>query len=168
MAGRFGNKTRSWSTFDELWQSGYRGLVHIRNRIAGAATWYNVPFERVLWTLHNVCKLSQPIESLYYAEMAPTAETIVQGEVMRGLNGLELTCSFVVAPMREALLRETKIAQGLRATMVLSHFLDPGDCDWIQELLAEYPGHVIEWSHYRIPCGTLNRRCIIWEVRGGY
>ena len=49
--GEFGNAAPTWETISEFLQSGYnRGLIHIRNRVVGGATYYNVESENVLRT----------------------------------------------------------------------------------------------------------------------
>jgi hypothetical protein len=96
--------------------------------------------------------------------MAPDC-TIFQGEIAHGEWLYDLTYSLVNAPMREALKQQTLYAQGLKAKLLMEHYLDPGDLDWLLELLEIYDGHVIEFSHFAVPCGTLNRRMVIWECR---
>jgi hypothetical protein len=98
--------------------------------------------------------------------MAPTEETIFQGEVMWGLWGLELTYTTVALPMRDALLKETKLARGIIATFLLKHFLCPNSYEWLQVLLDYYPDHVVEFSTYSVNWGTLpGYNTVFWEVR---
>jgi len=172
----FGNHTRTWSNVDEFfryWNSGgvdYRGVVyHLRNRVAGGPTYYDLHGLELAALYGKLRKEGHKRDQFYVSEMAPDC-TIFQGEVMRDVGGLSLTFSLINAPMRAALAQQTLHAHGLQAKLLLEHYLDPGDYDWIMELLEEYnnPPHVIEFSHYAIPCGTLNRRCVIWECRGAY
>jgi hypothetical protein len=164
--GIFGNKTQNWDTYDEFQQSGYQGLVHIRNRIAGAKTWYNVPACDVFYEMRQIIAHGEAEEkNLYLAAMAPTAETTFQGEVFRSEQGLAVYYSTVPKPMRESLAEGGKQIMGLTAKLFLEHYLDLVDYDWIQELLDRYDGHIVEFSVYNTRCGTLNRRCIIWECR---
>lgn len=166
LKNEFGNRTQNWDTYDEFQQSGYQGLVHIRNRIAGAKTWYNVPACDVLYEMRQIITYGEAEEKdLYLAAMAPTSETTFQGEVFRSEQGLALYYSTVPKPMRDSLLEGGTQVYGLTAKLFLEHYLDAVDYDWIQELLNRYQDHVVEFSCYNIRTGTLNRRCIIWECR---
>lgn len=164
--GEFGNKTQNWDTYEEFRLSGYNGLVHIRNRIAGGKTWYNVPACDVFYEMRMIITHGEAEEnSLYLAAMAPTSETVIQGEVFRSETGLALYYSTVAKPMRESLVEGGKQVYGLTAKLLLEHHLDAVDYDWIQELLDQFENHIVEFSCYNTRCGTLNRRMIIWEVR---
>lgn len=164
--GEFGNKTQNWDTYDEFRQSGYQGLIHIRNREAGAKTWYNILAADVFYELRQIIAHGEATEDkLYFAAMAPTSETVIQGEVYRSEQGLALYYSTIPKPMRESLTEGGKQIMGLTAKLFLEHYLDVDDYDWIQELLDRYQDHVVEFSCYNVCCGTLNRRTIIWEVR---
>ena len=166
LQNEFGNKTQNWDTYDEFQQSGYRGLVHIRNRVAGARTWYNVPACDVFYEMRQIVAHGEAEEkNLYLAAMALTSETTFQGEIFRSEQGLALYYSTVAKPMRESLAEGGKPVMGLTAKLFMEHYLDPVDYDWIQFLLDAYDSHVVEFSCYNCLCGTLNRRTIIWEVR---
>lgn len=162
----FGNRTQNWDTYHEFQQSGYEGLVHIRSRIAGAKTWYNVPAADVFYEMRQIIAYGEAEEkNLYLAAMAPTSETTFQGEVYRSEQGLALYYSTVPKPMRESLAEGGKQVMGLTAKLLLEHYLDPVDYDWIQELLDRFDSHVVEFSCYNIRTGILNRRMIVWETR---
>ena len=159
----FGNHTITWNTAEEALASSEPGPFHIRNRVAGGVTYYNIK----RWDMPSAWKdalTRQPASLWYVSEMSPNC-TIFQGEIAKGLWFYDLTYSLVNATMREALARQTLYAQGLKAKLLMEHYLDPGDWDWIQELLENYDSHIVEFSVYAMPCGTLNRRCIIWETR---
>ena len=165
-AGEFGNHSPTWDTIEAYYASGYRGLVHIRNRIAAGLTWYNVqPWEMVVrWWNEAMC-LYDPSQ-LYISAMAPTEQTLFQGEVMYGLWGLSLTYTTVAKPMRDALLEDTKTAQGIIASLLLQHYLCPNSYEWLVTLLDRYPDHVVEFSTYSVEWGTLSGfNTVFWEVR---
>ena len=166
MANEFGNRGPTWDTLAEFTQSGYSGLLHIRNRKAGGPTYYNVHSAELL----NIwLKYAHNPSEFYIAAMAPTDKTTFQGEVTIGNCGVELTYSTVVAPMREALAKNTQISQGIMALSLMRHYMDPSSYDWAQELLVTYPGHIVEFSCYSVNWGTIpHRNTVIWEVRGGY
>src|SRR5688500_68131 len=132
----FGNRAPSWDTLGEYLRSGYKGLVHIRNRVAGGPTWYNVEPDRV-------ADLAVQLEEqghtrLYYSGMCPTEKTTFQGEVRRSQGYLDLYYSRVAKPMRQALSQETgepHIAGGAKVPLLLQYYMDPSSYDWLQELL---------------------------------
>jgi hypothetical protein len=173
IAGEFGNHSPTWGTLDEFLQAKYTpgrsnklGQCHIRNRIAGGATYYNIPCIEVEHRWKRLVKHGVDPTSLYISLMAPTEETIFQGEVMRGLWGLELTYTTVALPMRDALLKDTRLARGIIASSLVKHFLCDNSYEWLQSLLDNYPDHVVEFSTYGVNWGTLpSYNTVFWEVR---
>jgi hypothetical protein len=158
----FGNRTNTWH--DRVaFESGANqmGSYHLRNRVAAGATYYDQSYSAVrgLWL-----RMSDP-QDWYCSEMAPTATTVLQGEVMQSNRGLYLLYSTLPMPMRPALATRSAEVYGIIATSLLRTTLDPGDYDWLMELLDTYEDHVVEFSHYRVHCGVLQRRMIVWEVR---
>ena len=162
MRHEFGNKTHNWSTLKEFAASRYRGLVHLRNRVPGGPTWYNIPAKDVAKKWRQV----GATEAEYYlASMAPTEQTLLQGEVMLTERGLYLYYTTVPKPMREALAEDSHELRGIMVSCLLRHYMDGMSYDWLQYLLDAYPNHVIEFSTYSQPCGTLAWNTIYWEVR---
>jgi hypothetical protein len=171
--GEFGNASISWPSVaawveaDEQ-QGGERdkNLYHMRNRIAGGPTMYNLHrnelkrFSQAPWA-------QRP--NWYVSMMAPHDETVIQGELRLAPCGLEVFYSDTREPMRPSLLSpRARTVQGLTAVGLLRRSMDPGSFDWVQELLVNYPGHTIEFSVFRRPWGTLaglGYRTVIWEVR---
>lgn len=167
LKNEFGNRGPTWDTYDEFRQSGYRGLIHIRNREAGAKTWYNVPAADVFYEMRQIIAHGEAIEEdLYFAAMAPTEKTLIQGEVMLDVGGLYLFYSTIAKPMRDALKERAESEWGISAILRLRHYLDPSSYDDMMELLGTYPDHVVEFSTYSCDWGTCpNRNTIFWEVR---
>ena len=164
-AGEFGNRAPTWDTYEEFKESGYKGLVHIRNRVAGGPTWYDVPWDEV-WYKFCECCCQVDGSSLYFSGMAPTATTSLQGEVRQSERYLDLYYSTVPKPMRASLLEGGRQVYGILALSLLRTHMDASSFDWTQELLERYPGHVIEFSCYGVNWGTIpNRNTILWEVR---
>jgi len=170
-AGEFGNHSPTWNNWIE-WQSDhgerFGKLFHIRNRVAGGKTWYNVH-----WLALGVKWLEACHEcgssNLYISAMAPTEQTLFQGEVMRGIWGLELTYTTIAKPMRDALRECTKTARGIIANLLIEHYLDANSYNWLRVLLCRYKDHVVEFSCYNTQWGTLpGYNTVFWEVRGGY
>lgn len=171
--GEFGNHSPTWSGYPEWAADNPPGdnlhnniqLFHIRNRVAGAMTWYNVPKYAMeeSWT----AALQQfDARQLYISAMAPTERTTLQGEVLSDYRGLSLRFTKVRKPMREAFADEERMAIGLRAYFILQTACNSRSWDWLKVLLERYPDHVIEFSCYERCWGTEpGHNTIIWEVR---
>ena len=165
LAGEFGNRAPTWDTLEQCLRSGYKGLIHIRNRVKGAKTWYNVPHDRLKQAWLEAIQCFPP-EKLYLSAMAPTEKTVIQGEVQRGLWYLDLTYTTVRKPMREALAQECRTAKGLTAIRLLKTYLCPNSYEWLWYLLDEYEDHVVEFSTYSVCWGTVpGYNTVFWEVR---
>jgi hypothetical protein len=159
----FGNRGPVWDTLAEFLKSGYKGLIHIRCREAGGATYYDIPDKQVERVWSRV--VDEPTR-WYLAAMAPTPKTLFQGEVTVGTDGVCLLFTTVAKPMRDALADSCKQVQGIIAVSLLRYYLCPSSYDWLVELLDNYPGHVVEFSTYSTHWGTIpNRNTIFWEVR---
>lgn len=168
-AGEFGNRGPMWNTwFDwlkETTECRNSILFHIRNRVAGAQTWYNVPKYKMADAWVEATSKFDPSQ-LYIAEMAPTDRTVIQGEVMQTERGLYFYYSTVKKPMREALAERPCEAIGLVASTMLRHYMDHMSWEWLNLLLRRYPEHVVELSVYGVNWGTIpNRNTVVWEVR---
>jgi len=180
----FGNHSPTWHTLEEFLDYKYPpgmslnvGLCHIRNRIVGSPTWYNVlGFEVEHRWKQLIVKGANP-KNLYISLMAPTHLTLLQGEVMRqtgvmgpyGMEhspGLYLHYSQVRKPMREALAESSNNAFGTVADAILTTYLCPNSREWLNVLLDRYEGHVVEFSTYEQNWGTLpNYNTVFWEIR---
>lgn len=167
--GEFGNAS---PTFDKITDflkeyEHLSGLFHIRNRVKGGPTWYDVPVSDVASTWERVCSsgLASP-DNLYISAMAPTPLTTIQGEVFITRKGIQLYYSNVKAPMREALQTQAHEADGITSKGLLQHYMNPKSYDWLQVLFERYPEHVIEFSCYSICWGTLpGYNTVFWEIR---
>ncbi len=171
-AGEFGNASPTWNDLTDWgtakpWKTfGKKQLYHIRNRIAGGATWYNVPASKMLLQWVRACDEVESPSLLYISAMAPTERTILQGEVSREPGGLRLLYSTVRKPMREALAESSREVKGLEALVILGTALNEKSLEWLTYLLDEYPDHVVEFSAYEIEWGTVEGyNTVWWEVR---
>lgn len=164
-SGEFGNRMPTWDTYDD-WFCQEREtdpqLYHLRNRVKGGKTFYNVPgYTLYIW--NQAAWVHQP--NWYVSQMAPTELTLFQGEVTRGVDGLLLTWTSVRLPMRDALKALTITDKGLRAKYLLEHYLDYQSYEWLNHLLDTYEDHIIEFSTYEKKVGLCNTNTLIWEVR---
>ena len=166
-ANRFGNRAPTWDSLYDFRREDYRGLVHIRNRVAGGPTYYDLPPEDVRRMWYKLLDKGVQGDSLYLSGMAPhIPHSTIQGEVRTSERHLDLTYTWVKKPMRDALREKTLYASGILANSLLRNAMDPSSYDWVQELLDLYPEHVIEFSCFSVYWGTIpNRNCVIWEVR---
>lgn len=167
-AGEFGNRAPTWNTLEEFLASGYWGLIHIRNRVAGGPTWYDVPAGKVEKRVVEVCyREGVTQDQLYFSGMAPTTLTLLQGEVLENSIGrLQLFYSTVPKPMRESLVLGGKQVSGLAADAILNSYLNPKSLGWLKWLLSAYPGHVVEFSCYSQCWGTVpGMNTVFWEIR---
>lgn len=172
LAGEFGNRTRTWDTRDEFasWvlnnDPHERGKYHLRNRVAGGETFYNL-----YWSEAVARWMEQKDKGSWYAaEMVDHSRQTIQGEVYYSDTGLTLYYTDVKAPMRTALAEKATQVSGIIASLLLRRYLCPNSYDWLQELFVCYPDHVVEFSSFeRRGIGTLPQyNTIFWEVRRGY
>ncbi len=165
MSGEFGNRAPVWDEPPGILN--YERFYHIRNRIAGGPTLYNVyPYELYeSWVRMGI--INGGYDTLYVSEMAPHYLGTVQGEVRESVNHVDLTITTGKLPMREALATDyTTFLTGLRAIMLLRHFMNHKSYEWLQWLFEGYPDHVIEFTCFSECWGTEpGYNTIFWETR---
>lgn len=163
--GEFGNRGPMWDTVQDFLKLDRppKGLLHLRNRVAGGPTWYNLTYQQLI----TRCQELRDVSSYYVALMAPTEQTVCQGEVFQSDDrGPALYYSTIAKPMRDALKENAKHVYGIRAIETLKFYVDPPSYDWLQVLLERYPSHVVEFSTYSVEFGTVpGMRTVVWEVR---
>jgi hypothetical protein len=166
--GEFGNASPTWNTLQDFMRSGYdKGPVHLRNRIAGGPTWYDVPCDKVFEMWDYVLNLGVTSDQLYISAMAPTERTVLQGEVIQSnRGGLDFHYSTLAKTMRESLREKSHYVSGEIARRIIQSELCPRSYDWLQILLERYPFHVVEFSTYAVEWGTIpGFNTVFWEVR---
>lgn len=165
--GEFGNRSPTW---DEPPQERRDGLFHIRNRVAGGATYYDLSWDDLLDNWHRLA-VTEDMSQWYVSQMCPTEHTILQGEVApRPLVAAQdlwiLTYTTVRKPMRQALADCTLHASGLAVRDMLQRTMNEYSFDWLCELALRYPFHVIEFTVLDIEWGTVPlHNTLFWEVR---
>lgn len=170
--GEFGNSTPTWDSVRDWFAERERyldsNLYHLRNRIPGGRTHYSLEGWRLYtWAGSREGKWVYGPE-WYVSMMAPMDQTAIQGELRRVAGGLQLHYTTVPLPMRDALTKDSRQAMGLVANMLLQRNMDAGSYDWIQTLLDEYPNHIVEFTTFKKPWGTLATMgfaTVIWELR---
>lgn len=168
--GEFGNASPTWDNPTEFLKEANRdNLFHIRSRIAGGPTWYNIQGHHVDIEWYHICyaaKKANPSQ-LYISAMAPLH--LLNGEIMRTHEGLYLYYSTVQKPMRDSLREGGREAKGVAVQFILKHFMNERSYDWTMLLLDRYKDHVIEFTVVNKCWGTVpGYNTLFWEVRGGY
>ena len=159
-AGEFGvNDNHRWYDLDQWLRErpphvGTWGLQSIAK--PGSRCDYHVPTLEVRDRI-----LSWPHPEYVISPMLPDEHLVIQGEYLEGY----LHYSRALMPMRRALKEHPEHAEGTKTKIILEHLLPPEDVDDMMSLRARYPGHVIEFSSYGVPVGTLSRSTVFWEVR---
>jgi len=172
-AGEFGNHSPTWLTLEDfLRQRPDDGYFHIRNRVAGGPTWYNVHAYDVAFRWQQLTEGldgATPVapSSLYISAMAPHEHNLLQGEVWQGPWGLNLHASYEIGvPMRDALSVSPFDCTGLEARLRLQQVMNDLSWEWFQWLLEAYPDHVIEFSSFSVCWGTVpGHNTVFWEIR---
>lgn len=163
LKGEFGNRARDWSSWPELRDSGFRGLIGIRSLYRGGPCWYNVPretMERGEWPAG--CNPDR----VNFSEMLPDQFLILQGEIVRMPTGLELFYSTVRKPMRMALSEGPRNARGSAALEIARFAMWPTSFSDFEALMERYPDAAIEFSCYEVAVGNIpHRNTVFWEVR---
>lgn len=170
--GRLGNKLRSWSSPADIpLDLPVPVMFRHRHINGGGGLCFTVPRSQVSATLKRYQRLARP-PVFEFNECAPDERAILQGEVFRGVGGLETFCAVrkpedwgKLLRMRDVLPQAKPLA-GLAAEHLLRRHLSPASFQDVLELLELFQDHVIELTAYDRHLGDLpGRNTIIWEVR---
>jgi hypothetical protein len=163
----FGNKIKSWNSYEKLLESNHQGTVSIRSKRVSWKTRFNLPISRLPEILKELKKQKIEPNELRFSETPPDSQLIFQGEIMRNHEGIYLLYSDLKYPMSIALRKKQKSIRGLKALNFLKSNLDSSSFDNILDLLDLFPKNVIEFSTFSCNLGKIRgRNTIIWEVRG--
>ena len=167
--GEFGNCSPTWNDWYEFeesdWEVGPNQLFHLRNRVAGGETWYNLNLLDLFDLWMDTIRYKDT-KQFYISAMCPTELTMFQGEVMRSINSLELFYTTVAKPMRDALKERSRVVRGVTASLLLKHYLCPNSLEWLEHLLDSYPEHVVEFTTLSTNWGTVpGFNTLFWEIR---
>lgn len=175
MVGEFGNASPTWPNVSEWYASDHWNkpphnetkLYNLRNWRLGGRCLYDLEPEQIIRYGKTLVR-EESDGQFYVSAMAPSHATLIQGEVLwdKQYPEMALTYSHVRAPMRDALRESCLTALGLRARLLLRHFLCSNSHAWLFHLFKTYPEHVIEFSVYDRFWGTVPRfNTVFWEVR---
>lgn len=161
-AGRFGNYPRMWSSVQSILDSGFNGKISIRSKdIANPVRLYHVPVHELPSRIAALPD-SQRYSGLTFTEAPPDEYRVVQGE----WDGYNFDYTFAPHPMKIAFEHQRLHANGPKARWLLKGFLEPNDLDWLESLIQDFPGSVVEFSAFSVPVGVIrSSKVIYWEVR---
>lgn len=169
-AQRTGNHYPQWYSYDEMVESGYTGMVSVRDLTRGERGGTTRAIHHTLVAdipKHLRCK------GIGIAFVASPRDNhiILQGEYTENGGVPELRYTFVQKPMIPALRKQSNIVRGFRARLMLRRYLDASSLETIYELIDRHTDHtgvdtpVIEFTSYNVAVGTEGRNTVIWEVR---
>ena len=168
--GFFGNRVRQWQSVRELMSDPFDRLVVLRqkSRQGGGRgiTIYGIEKSSLPAVVAELARKGIEEETLYFNEAIIPANVVFQGEIMRIVGGLYLLYSTLPMHMHDALLKEPKHAFGLRAKLLMEHFVCDYGLPCIWDLLERFENHVVEFTVCSKSFGDLSWRTIIWECRG--
>lgn len=170
--GEFGNCSPTYDSLDEFFAEPHPtdALYHIRNRVPQGKTFYDVPTRQVpsIWK-YATTELNIRPADLYISAMCPTERTLYQGylgnkDPVKAL--WEFHWTDVKRPMRDALAERSHIYYGPWGPTMAKSKMTPVSADWLDFLIQEYPGHVIEFTVLEVCWGTVpHHNTLFWEVR---
>ena len=165
--GVFGNKIRTWESFEDVQASGYADPVTIRYRGHGGGGFcrYDVPVDKVEEAISELVAEGADRSSLVFNEWVTEDRITLQGELARFVDGLYMFYSLESVKMREAMSRG-KEARNTKAKLLLETLLTGSSYADMEALLEMFPDHVIEFTAFDKCIGSIpGRNAVIWEVR---
>lgn len=166
--GKFGNKTKLWSSIDELRTDRPKlCMLRYRGNAGGMYCHYDVTVEEAENLIDKYVKENNAERArFFFNETAIHEKLLIQGELYRSIRGLEFRYSLVREPMRLALDENEQTCYGLKSISLLKHYLTSSSYTDLMELIELYPDHVFELSVWSYDIGDIpGRNAIVWEVR---
>lgn len=161
--GLFGNAPRQWQTMDEVANEFGDKPVVVRPRVAGGRCWYEIGVME--WFLEYYRDDWFNPAEYYFSEPIAQDSVTLNAEITRLFGDVFMTFATTQQHMRPALKEAAQYARGLRALTIMRHLTCDRGRQTIEELLDEYPDHVIEFTCMTEPYGTLGWKTVVWEVR---
>ncbi len=167
--GLFGNKPLTWRSYQEICESGWNGKVCMRSRkgISRSGTLFNLDISEIPEHIDKWRTERGLLEKdISFNQSMPDNNLILQGELMRSVEGLYLYYTTVKKPMNLAFNEEERHSHCANALQLIKYSFSPESfCD-LEDLFEQFPNDVIEFSSYDISVGNIpGRNTIIWEVR---
>ncbi len=170
--GSFGNTVKFWSNPKDVRKDGYKGSIWFRVSGKNASNVYKVPNKKLEKVFKDLQSAIEKDGWVVIGEEVPEVKRIFSGEITHLpknsdlKSGLYLYYSLKRKPIREALnyFPETELYDDQVLSLLEKH-LEPDDKKHLLGLLENYPHAVVEFSYFKKPLGTQNKKLIIWEVR---
>lgn len=167
--GKLGNYLRTWKTLPEAYSSGSPWLT-IQGTVPQSP--YFVPVvqrSQLLRTVHSLYQRGANPSAIYFREIPhPDALRVINGEAGRSLmpHWLYLLHGAMGTKqnLRHDLQENGRTVVDSRAQALLRHWLAE-EYNTLEEIWEDYPDAVVEFTMWNQPCGVLNKRLMIWEVR---
>lgn len=164
--GAFGNKLRTYSSYNEYLSSDYNGNVTLRYKgEAGSRKNFFVPKDRVASLIDEWIDDGLDIDNIKINESAPDDHLLIQGEILKDKIWYFKYSKQINLPMSTA-MENADFITGLNVLEYLKYYMS--DCSFgdFMDLMDEYGENIIELSIYDKFVGNLpGRNTIIWEVR---
>lgn len=156
--GLFGNAPRQWDTPAEVERDVGQLPIVVRPRNAGGRCWYDVGIRE--WAA-----LGHDPRGYYFNEPSDPRTVTLNAEITRRFGEVQMTYATTPQHMRPALRDAPQHASGLRALSIMRELACDQGRVVIEELMDLYPDHVVEFTCFSSPYGTLGWRTVVWEVR---
>lgn len=171
--GMLGNPPLTFSTVKDAvsWASEYPGRdLSIRSTVPRSPLFRAHMAPMAFVALYEHYKATGvDLGTLIFSESPPRRTMLVQGEVAEIETvsdvGLQFEYTYDSLNMREAFTFDRHFARGLQARELLRAHMDENSQNCLWDLLAKYPGHVLEISVYDRPVGRYRWNTMFWEVR---
>ena len=164
-AGLLGNRPRTWLDVEEAYAASCPRYGIREQGRAGGGKFEVVPRSELLERIQVWVREKR---TFILDDGAPNELVQLQGEVTRTEHGLEGVMAIRSGlNMREAAARGLLLpVRGLRANLLLDHFLCPNSREDLGKIMDAYPDAVVEFAAFPSFVGVLPRRnTLIWEVR---
>jgi hypothetical protein len=165
--GEFGNRFECWGTLREALESDTpEGELNIRHRTNGLSGFLYMNLSRSE-VMDIIERDNLRISECHFTrgDQKEARYRTFQGEVQEDEHGWSLHYSFLKEPMRPALLKDGRFAQGLIARSLIRTFMDVQSYENLISLFDRFPSHVVEFTSFSRGVGILGWNTVFWEVR---
>lgn len=166
--GEFGNRLRTWDTRQELEDSGYRGEIGLRymGGVAGRKFVTCRPYHEVDTLVADWLLSGLQLSDIIFCEAAPhAAHGRINAEVMRTEEYYTIRYSTLPVDMRASLANGSQYASGLRALLILQHYMDEMSLEQLNTIFDKHPSAIVEFSSFDCSLGIEGWNTVFWEVR---
>jgi Mg2+ and Co2+ transporter CorA len=169
-----GNFYPQWS-YEDLLKSGYKGMVSVRDLTSGRSDNSRAIYRILISEVPD--HLREPDIGVVFIPSHSNKHITFQGEYSENCefsargSAAELRYTFVKKPMLVAFEEESLRATGLKARLLLRHYMDSNSLEMLYELIDRHTDFsntlvpTVEFQCYDIAVGIFGWNTIFWEVR---